>query len=575
MTRTPNILGADGAWLLQWTQRRAVLYRLSRRMELKSLALQKGTFSPLDDRDAVTRRPSLLAGASRVFEASECISQSNSPQTPLLTGTNLARYLDLHGAWEAAISQRKGARPCRHPPAMTPRQASLLSCCLALSRAAAGDCEPASKALRAFFDSPGPATAVFAADQVVASRGACVSQSRDGRRSTWFAAGDDGARDLRRAWCAPRRVERRNGTRGAAISRRFSAVAPYAAKTRRAAQRWRLYKRCGALNRRGRPHDHEHVDLEEAAPARVAEARRVDAIVVLLSDRLANVGHAVRDVLFLRAFAGAWACGGEQDVLYSLYLAPRNPQPPLPWVRELSEAVAASTGTRGFSPRPGEVVCVRGLVQKAAQHVGDAHTARHARAAALRRCGVEREAPATTVLYVVHGASREGSRRLGNHEAVIAALDGIAQNKGLRLDVAELGALSFCGQVRAVYRARAVVGVFGAAVGGNLIFTRDTATTVELTACGRSAPRAPDAGTLGHTFLPFAAAYAYGFVSFCLCVDDPDVDLTAKRSTRRGWFRSERLGANVGALASAVASALDGDHAGAARAAAEARPCEI
>ena len=265
----------------------------------------------------------------------------------------------------------------------------------------------------------------------------------------------------------------------------------------------------------------------------------------------------------------------EQEVLYSLYLAPRNPQPPLPWVRELSEAVAASTGTRGFSPRPGEVVCVRGLVQKAAQHVGDAHTARHARAAALRRCGVELEAPATTVLYVVHGASREGSRRLGNHEAVIAALDGIAQNKGLRLDVAELGALSFCGQVRAVYRARAVVGVFGAAVGGNLIFTRDTATTVELTACGRSAPRAPDAGTLGHTFLPFAAAYAYGFVSFCLCVDDPDVDLTAKRSTRRGWFRSERLGANVGALASAVASALDGDHAGAARAAAEARPCEI
>ena len=422
-------------------------------MELKSLALQKGTFSPLDDRDAVTRRPSLLAGASRVFEASGCISQSNSPQTPLLTGTNLARYLDLHGAWEAAISQRKAARPCRHPPAMTPRQASLLSCCLALSRAAAGDCEPASKALRAFFDSPGPATAVFAADQVVASRGACVSQSRDGRRSTWFAAGDDGARDLRRAWCAPRRVERRNGTRGAAISRRFSAVAPYAAKTRRAAQRWRLYKRCGALNRRGRPHDHEHVDLEEAAPARVVEARRVDAIVVLLSDRLANVGHAVRDVLFLRAFAGAWACGGEQEVLYSLYLAPRNPQPPLPWVRELSEAVAASTGTRGFSPRPGEVVCVRGLVQKAAQHVGDAHTARHARAAALRRCGVELEAPATTVLYVVHGASREGSRRLGNHEAVIAALDGVAQNKGLRLDVAELGALSFCGQVRAVHSA--------------------------------------------------------------------------------------------------------------------------
>ena len=67
VTRTPNILGADGAWLLQWTQRRAVLYRLSRRMELKSLALQKGTFSPLDDRDAVIRRPSLLAGASRVF----------------------------------------------------------------------------------------------------------------------------------------------------------------------------------------------------------------------------------------------------------------------------------------------------------------------------------------------------------------------------------------------------------------------------------------------------------------------------------------------------------------------------
>ena len=452
---------------------------------------------------------------------------------------------------------------------------NLLSCCLALHQAAALDCQPASKDLRTFFDSPGPLTAVFAADQVVASRGACVSQSRDDRRLTWFAAGDDGALDLRRAWCAPRRVERRNGTRGVAVSPKFPAIASYAAKTRHAAQRWRLYKRCGALNRRGRPHDHEHVDLEEAPPARVAKARRVNAIVVLFSDRLANVGHAVRDVLFLRAFADAWACSGEEEVLYSLYLAPRNPQPPLPWVRELSEAVAASTGTREFSPRPGEVLCVRGLVQKAAQHVGDADTARHARTVALRRCGFDLDAPATTVLYVVHGASREGSRRLGNHEAVIAALDAIAKSKGLRLDVAELGALSFCGQVRAVYGARVVVGVFGAAIGGNLIFTRDTATTVELTACGRSAPRAPDAGMLGHTFQPLAAAYAYGFVSFCLCVDDPGVDLAAKRSTRRGWFKSERLGANVGALASAVARALDGDHAGAARAAAEARPCEL
>ena len=46
VTRTPNILGADGAWLLQWTQRGAVLYRLSRRMELKSLALQKRHLQP-------------------------------------------------------------------------------------------------------------------------------------------------------------------------------------------------------------------------------------------------------------------------------------------------------------------------------------------------------------------------------------------------------------------------------------------------------------------------------------------------------------------------------------------------
>lgn len=119
--------------------------------------------------------------------------------------------------------------------------------------------------------------------------------------------------------------------------------------------------------------------------------------------------------------------------------------------------------------------------------------------------------------------------------------------------MAELGNRTFCDQVRLVYAAKLVVGVFGAALGGNVLFAHDASTTIELTACGQSWAKG-----LGHTFQPLAAAHAKGYVVFCLCVDDASVDIGAKRTTRRGWFRSDKLKARAGALSRVATRVLGG-----------------
>ena len=90
---------------------------------------------------------------------------------------------------------------------------------------------------------------------------------------------------------------------------------------------------------------------------------------------------------------------------------------------------------------------------------------------------------------------------------------------------------------------------------------------------GHSRARAePLRRNLGHSFQPLAVATAKGYLSFCLCVDDDAVDLAAKRTTTRGWFRSGGLRVNAAALERALGLALDGDLRGASREAAR-DPC--
>ena len=103
---------------------------------------------------------------------------------------------------------------------------------------------------------------------------------------------------------------------------------------------------------------------------------------VLASDWLSNVGHAARDVLLLSAFAREW-CGAKPPA-YALLESRR----PSPWAREFLAAVAASRGAARLAVADGATVCVGGLVQKAAQHVGDAEDARSARDAAFGQRGV-------------------------------------------------------------------------------------------------------------------------------------------------------------------------------------------
>ncbi|KAH8093641.1 hypothetical protein JL720_4789 [Aureococcus anophagefferens] len=402
-----------------------------------------------------------------------------------------------------------------------------LGCLLALARARA-DC--ASPSLVAFASSRATRaeTRVFEAEQAVVTRGACVT--RRGRREAWFALGDDGSTGaLRDKYCGggggPRATLAHNGTRGSAVG----GVRDLSFKAAR--RRWR---------------------------------RMGTGPVVLASDWLSNVGHAARDVLLLSAFAREW-CGAKPPT-YALLESRR----PAPWAREFFDAVAAARGAPRLAVADGATVCVGGLVQKAAQHVGDAEDARSARDAALARCGVAGAAAPDGLLHVVHGPSREGDRAVAG---VAGALKTVARRFGLRERAAELGNLSFCDQVGAVYASRLVVGVFGAAIGGNVVLAHDAALTVELTACGHSRVRAePLRRNLGHSFQPLAVATAKGYLSFCLCVDDDAVDLAAKRTTTRGWFRSGGLRVNAAALERALGLALDGDLRGASREAAR-EPC--
>ena len=453
----------------------------------------------------------------------------------------------------------------------------------ALALLVAGGAEIAacpSETLRAFSASASRAaeSRVFEAEQVIVTKGACVR--RGAQRDAWFALGDDGGAALRGRYCGGglRRALVHNGTKGAtfgglkAPSAVFKAVAPYAAATSSGGTRWRLYKRCGPLQRNGRPGASEHLELLPATPdqAMLAEtARWVDGPVVLASDWLSNVGHAVRDVLLLAALSREW-CGRDAP-RYALLRQRR----PAPWVSDFFAAVASAEDVDRFDPPEGSVTCVRGgVIQKAAQHVGDAEDARAARRAALLACGVDETKRPTSLVYVVHGASRQGGRAVANGGALQGALESIAGAQNLRLRVVELGNRSFCDQVSLVYDAKVLVGVFGAAVGGNAVLTHDAATTIELTACGHSKPSArPVSANLGHSFQPLAANFAKGYVVFCLCVDDDATDLGAKRTTTRGgWFRSDRLLVNAAALVETARRVDEGDFRAASLAAAEG-PC--
>lgn len=421
-------------------------------------------------------------------------------------------------------------------------------------------------------------TKLFPREQVVVSKGVCVVN--EGRRDRWFGIGDDGFQSFRTHHC-PRQTYVHNGTAGELVGTKrggpvYRTVVP--GRLQHSGQRWKLYKRCGGLAPNGRPHTSSHVEFRPGGSVYEKLARTeavwIETPLILASDLLRNVGHALRDMLLINALAREWRCSRPKSPLnYMLLDIGRNPKPPLPWVESFSTAIATSRGITHFATAPGQTYCFDAVIQKAAQVVGDAEDARAMRNDVLDYCQVERNWR-DSLVYVIHGESTTGSRDLSNSRQVKEALGEIARDFELELEVVELGKLSFCEQVAVAHRARMLVGVFGAAIGGNFLATNDDALTVELTACPSSTNRSLEAQNLGHTFQPMAAALAKGYMSFCLCIADSSTDLDKRRtSSLDGWFHSTELTINVPLFTKTLRLALHGDFQGASSTVLKGNPC--
>lgn len=454
---------------------------------------------------------------------------------------------------------------------------------LALATVCAG-CAPdrhrMSKEMLDFLDSREyrARTKLFPREQVIVSKGVCVANQ--GRRDHWFGIGDDGFQSFRAQHC-PRQAYVHNGTAGDLVGPKrggpvYRTVVP--GRIERSGQRWKLYKRCGGLAPNGRPHTSSHVEFRPggAADEKLARTQAVwiETPLILASDLLRNVGHALRDMLLVNALAREWRCSRPKSpLMYALLDVARNPKPPLPWVEGFSTAIATSRGITHFATARGKTYCFDAVIQKAAQVVGDADDARAMRRDVLDYCQVKRSR--RSLVYVVHGASTTGSRDLSNLRQVLQALENLARDFELQVEVVELGRLSFCEQVAVVHRARMLIGVFGAAIGGNFLLTNDDALTVELTACPSSTNRSSDTPVnMGHTFQPMAAALAKGYMSFCLCIGDSSTDLGKRRTSNLGgWFHSTALTINVPLFTSTLRLALHGDFQGASSAVLKGNPC--
>lgn len=354
------------------------------------------------------------------------------------------------------------------------------------------------------------------------------------------------------------------------------------------------YKRCEwkyrELPKRGGRKRRQHVEFfpptSAERRAQVDEhVRWIKAPLLLATDSLHNVGHAVRDLLMLNAVARRWRRGGGglADPLYLLDASRR----PLPWVVEYAAAIAKHHGVERFAPERGRTYCFRAVVQKGVGETGDAENARSMRDAVLSHCGESLTAAPTGLLYIVHGKTEVGDRELRNFDELDGALKATARELGLTYRAVEFTSLTFCEQVKLIADARFTIGVFGAAIAGNFLFSRDRATTIEITACphskgaplpltGAMAERGPDGFplTVGRsTFQDDAVTLGKGFTIFCVCIGPDETDLYAFFANKtHGWLQSRQLTANTDAMTRALRALHRGDTR-AASAATAAAPC--
>ena len=408
----------------------------------------------------------------------------------------------------------------------------------------------------------------FALDQVIVTRNVCMQGDR------WWSLDMTGSdASIRRAHCdsdkLPLLICRQTGQTFASNSTVKSniptGVLPFSKSHGDGLVEEEPYKRCRAAYAEGMPctltktcrenrkkHKpsyirHQHAEFfprqdlsSQSLPQSVTWQ---ESPLLLVSDKLDNVGHAIRDMMFLNAFSLRWREHNRSSVLhYAMYT--HGTKQVLPWVREFSGAIANYHNLVPFAAHSDETYCFRSVVQKASVMPGDAGTVRVLRDAAYKECQVSLSARADAVVHLVHGSSSIGDRALRNHVVFEGELKAVSAQMGLAFFSADLSKLAFCDQVALIARAKYLVGVLGAAVAAHFPITRDEAITIELNACKFSKGRGAAVTNYGfrNSFAKHAYTQAKGYFVFCLCVGSDQTDLYAHfANSSHGWITSKEL----------------------------------
>ena len=204
---------------------------------------------------------------------------------------------------------------------------------------------------------------------------------------------------------------------------------------------------------------------EKAAAARRAvghadgpSAGRVQRLVVADPDDLSEWSlHHVRAVLpaTLRARL-LWSAAGRHRALRRK--------------RELSVAV----------PPPARTVCFDALAEKVKAYSGDRDDLSAMRVRAFDYCGVPRDTVPSELVLEVRGRSNSTSRRVSNAAELSVFLEEYARRElCLRYSEVVFSTLDYCGQVRAVAKAKMLVGIHGQGL-TNAVFLHPDAVLVEL-----------------------------------------------------------------------------------------------
>ena len=153
----------------------------------------------------------------------------------------------------------------------------------------------------------------------------------------------------------------------------------------------------------------QHLEFFDATPKQRERARGAEWVstpLLLATDKLNNVGHAVRDHMFMNAFARRWArrsgalssSAAAATLRYHLLTS----RPTLPWVEEFAEAVAKHHGIAKFEPAKRRAYCFDAVLQKGMGISGDAEDVRELRDAAHSHCGAVARGVSLLIGYEPH-----------------------------------------------------------------------------------------------------------------------------------------------------------------------------